>query len=408
MAATTITSTPITLTPINSSFRIPALDGLRGIAILLVVLFHAVFVLKFSHHFGLDWLMTLGRMGWSGVDLFFVLSGFLIGGILLDARDSPSYFKVFYARRAFRILPVYFVVVTLAWLTVQAGNHGWLPEHLGSIFASRLPWWSYFTFTQNVWFTAVGTSGTVLSVTWSLAVEEQFYLVLPFLIRYIPRKYLLSVVVVLTIGAPLLRMILMQYYAHGAIACYVLMPCRADALGLGVLSAMLVRMPEVYERLVRRRKLIYGMSFLLGGAVFLIAFTGYESFTSSLHGLEYSVLALFYASVLLIAVTGEDLFVRVVLCNKPLMKLGMVAYGTYLFHGIFIQAFHYVPAQKSGITFVLIIVGTRLLAAASSIALAGLFWHFFEKPLLRHGHVYKYSPPPSVAGSEGATSQGVA
>src|SRR5580698_6917955 len=91
---------------IHSSARIPALDGLRGVAILLVLLYHAVFQFQPDSIFLLR-LLTLGRLTWSGVDLFFVLSGFLIGGILLDVRDSPCYFETFYIRRAFRILPLY-------------------------------------------------------------------------------------------------------------------------------------------------------------------------------------------------------------------------------------------------------------------------------------------------------------
>jgi peptidoglycan/LPS O-acetylase OafA/YrhL len=102
--------------PISSSVRIPALDGLRGIAILLVLLWHSIFHVSFNHHPLMNRLVGIGSLSWSGVDLFFVLSGFLIGGILLDNRDSPRFFKTFYLRRAYRILPLYFAVVTLCWL----------------------------------------------------------------------------------------------------------------------------------------------------------------------------------------------------------------------------------------------------------------------------------------------------
>ncbi|MGA7905778.1 MAG: acyltransferase, partial [Candidatus Sulfotelmatobacter sp.] len=100
------------LPAIGSSTRIPALDGLRGVAILLVLLCHAVFELHPRSTF-LSRLLIAGRLTWSGVDLFFVLSGFLIGGILLDARRSPRYFSTFYARRAYRILPLYMVILAL-------------------------------------------------------------------------------------------------------------------------------------------------------------------------------------------------------------------------------------------------------------------------------------------------------
>src|SRR5882724_10785668 len=96
---------PPTAPRIDSSVRIPALDGLRGIAILLVLLAHSVFHTTFQSHPSLNRLLAVGRLSWSGVDLFFVLSGFLIGGILLDHRESPKYFKSFYIRRVYRILP---------------------------------------------------------------------------------------------------------------------------------------------------------------------------------------------------------------------------------------------------------------------------------------------------------------
>jgi peptidoglycan/LPS O-acetylase OafA/YrhL len=296
---------------------------------------------------------------------------------------------VFYLRRAYRILPLYFLVVTLSWLTFQASNHGWLPITWGQMFQSPLPWWSYFTFTQNFWFAAGYFTG-VLSITWSLAVEEQFYLVLPVVIRHVSEKYLALTVAALTACAPVLRMLLMRYYSHGTFASYVLMPCRADALGLGVLTALLVRRPGAWKHLVRYRMLIYGTSFLLLIVLFLIASDDYSVLTDSLYGLEYSVLALFYTSVLVIVVTGEDRFTRAVFCNKALMRLGMIAYGTYLFHYIFVQAFHFAPGWASGKTLAVIILGTRLLASAGAIALAALSWRFFEKPILRRGQAYRY------------------
>jgi peptidoglycan/LPS O-acetylase OafA/YrhL len=103
---------PSPVARIHSATRIPELDGLRGIAILLVLAHHAVFDAP-THSTLLSRIFGVGRMSWSGVDLFFVLSGFLIGGILLDQRNSNGFFKTFYLRRAFRILPLYFIVVAL-------------------------------------------------------------------------------------------------------------------------------------------------------------------------------------------------------------------------------------------------------------------------------------------------------
>ena len=159
------------------SHRVPELDGIRGTAILVVVIFHwialpGVYILP-------ERLERLLSFGWSGVDLFFVLSGFLIGGILFDARDATNYFKVFYMRRFYRILPLYGAIClsTVAIFYVHLSTHAWLFDR------AKIPWYAYLTFGQNFWIVTFRTLGNwPLAVTWSLAVEEQFYLTLPFVI----------------------------------------------------------------------------------------------------------------------------------------------------------------------------------------------------------------------------------
>src|SRR6516225_2852466 len=141
------------------SARIPALDGLRGIAIGLVLLRHAIFGVTSvegieTHSPFTSALVAAGQLTWSGVDLFFVLSGFLIGGILLDARESPRYFQTFYFRRAYRILPLYFV--TLAIFLFQ--HLPWMSALMrpGRFQPLEIPGWAYATFTQNFWMAALG------------------------------------------------------------------------------------------------------------------------------------------------------------------------------------------------------------------------------------------------------------
>ena len=155
------------------SKRIPALDGLRGIAILLVLMYHSVC----RGRSRLPWpVHAAGRLTWTGVDLFFVLSGFLIGGILLDAKASPRYFNTFYIRRVYRIFPLYFLVTGFV-LLLYARFHLQPAEWHGP-----LPWLRYLTFTAN----AVYPGITDLGMMWSLCIEEQFYLVIPFVIRFLP------------------------------------------------------------------------------------------------------------------------------------------------------------------------------------------------------------------------------
>src|SRR5262249_37984358 len=203
----------------NWGSRIPELDGLRGIAIILVLLRHSIFGPETSSRVG-SVFVAAGQLTWSGVDLFFVLSGFLIGGILLDARNSPRYFRTFYARRFFRIFPLYFVVTGLFLL-----RH--LPfrmqtSALGDVSALTIPWWSYVTLTQNFWMVQLGWYGPLfMSVTWSLAVEEQFYLTVPCLIRKVSIRRLPIVLGAIIAGAVLLRTWLFYRYSHGAFAGYV-------------------------------------------------------------------------------------------------------------------------------------------------------------------------------------------
>ena len=146
--------------------RIKELDGLRGIAILLVILWHYCAVqIEPGNSVALEFLSRLLSTTWSGVDLFFVLSGFLIVGILVDAKGSPTYFKTFYIRRMCRILPLYYLMVVLFVLLPKIGLSGndWL-------FARDLPLLSYFTLTQNFFMHNGGFGSNWLGVTWSLAI----------------------------------------------------------------------------------------------------------------------------------------------------------------------------------------------------------------------------------------------
>ena len=164
------------------------LDGIRGLAIAMVLVWHYITV-PFSESSSpvLRFLSHVTLQSWSGVDLFFVLSGFLIGGILIDAKGSEHYFRTFYIRRAFRILPIY-VVACLAYFPVSR----WALSGFQGTMKPAMPWYIYATFTQNFWL-ASGRWHVWRSPTWSLAIEEQFYVTLPLLIFLVPAKRLWEV-----------------------------------------------------------------------------------------------------------------------------------------------------------------------------------------------------------------------
>lgn len=373
--------------------RIPELDGLRGLAILLVLIWH--FGYNSNSAGGIRWLartMDLSWLAWSGVDLFFVLSGFLIGGILLDARNSPNYFKAFYIRRVFRILPIYVLVVGVFYLCVSAG----LPtRHTGSdwLFGPTAPWYAYASFTQNIGY-ALGIPNLAywLAATWSLAVEEQFYLLLPAVIWFVPAKKLPYLLGGAIVSAPLLRLFLDLRTRGLMVAGYSLMPCRADALLLGVMAAILVRhdLSWMFVKDARRWLVSLSIVLLVGLSLFIVLKQAdpLESFWMNTIGLSW--LALFYVSLLLLGLIYSGEWLGEVLRTPWLKKLGTISYGVYLLHWPVLgltfmyfrgkRAWAETPAEHFLV----------LLALALTIGVAAISWTFFEKPLLKIGHSVNY------------------
>jgi peptidoglycan/LPS O-acetylase OafA/YrhL len=253
----------------DTSRRIPQLDGLRGLAILLVLVWHFIIWPVSTHHTVLSRAVTnLGSLAWSGVDLFFVLSGFLIGGILVDAKGSGRYFKTFYLRRVFRILPIYFSLVILFLLlwTAATGLRTGLAETVGR----PMPWFLYFTFTQNFWLASHSWDFIYLAATWSLAVEEQFYLFLPAMIRALPRQWLMTAAVTAALASTAIRSLLYLHYGPSwGNAAYVLIFTRADALMLGVVCALLLRDPR-WKSLLARNQWLAGASCAVFGLGILV------------------------------------------------------------------------------------------------------------------------------------------
>jgi peptidoglycan/LPS O-acetylase OafA/YrhL len=368
--------------------RIPALDGIRGLAISLVLLWHGWFDAfggaRLPNHPVIAKMVAFGRFTWSGVDLFFVLSGFLIGGILLDAVDCSSYFRTFYIRRAYRILPLYAVILMAALLVdlhYRAGNR---PAWIGSEIA--FPY--YILFLQNIWMGLRGYFGSpLLGATWSLAVEEQFYLTLPAAIRHTPRRILWIVIAGAAILAPILRMLAIIYLRKGWILAYVLTPCRADALCLGVLAALIVRSPAHLNRCVAHRGWIYTALGFTGLAVAIVLGRSYQPFTATLLGLEYSLLALFYALLLLSTLFSPWL---TWLFSLPALRfMGTIAYGVYLLHEPFLGAARGAAAslhpENVGVTMFV----ASGISIAVAVGLASLSWKYFEEPLVKRSHQYR-------------------
>ena len=369
------------------SARIPELDGLRGCAILMVVGFH--YIVGFDYAGAISPIAKLWLMGWTGVDLFFVLSGFLIGGILMDQRKSENLFKVFFLRRICRIFPLYFLWLGLFFLLPAVWPWMRTTEPLDKCFDSMFPQWTYFFFLQN-FFTAklVHVDADWMCITWSLAVEEQFYLVLPFFIRFLPRRSLLWTLLATALGAPVLRLLLYIFYPGGELAAYVLLPCRADALVAGVLCAYAVRSERVLRH-ITPRLLRLSLPVFLTGVLFLgLTASWMHSFEMASWG--YSWMALFYSCVLLFVVTSPNHWGSSLLRLQPLRKIGEISFGIYLFHDGVNSLWHGLWLRRG------IAISTpqdalaTLASFCSTLVLAWCSWKFFEKPIVDFGHNFKY------------------
>jgi peptidoglycan/LPS O-acetylase OafA/YrhL len=372
---------------LNLSGRIPELDGLRGLAIGSVLIWH-YFVLPTvaAPATPLSRALVLGRLTWSGVDLFFVLSGFLIGGILLDARESSNYFRVFYTRRFFRIVPIYAVLLLSVGFTRYLLDSGVIRGN-DEIFAGRLPWWYFATFLQNLGMSVHKVWGTIpLGVTWSLAVEEQFYLTLPLLIRFLDRRALLRCILLAVVAAFLLRTYFSHRYPRDFFMWYTLTPCRADSLFLGVLGVIVLREPRWRGWLLNSRRFsACVLGFLCVGSA-LLAWRFPSPFWGLMVTVGYTWLALTYLAFLLYALLYRGSWISHCLRWRWLCELGVIAYGTYLFHEFFLHLFFRgTPWFRCWHDLALSIV-----VLVVTISLCRLSWVYFEKPLVKIGRRATY------------------
>ncbi|MHC2335489.1 acyltransferase family protein [Bradyrhizobium sp. USDA 4454] len=345
--------------------RIPELDGARGVAVLAVLI---------GHYFGEgEHAIYSLRYGWMGVNLFFVLSGFLIGSIILERKDSPNFVTVFYTRRALRILPAYFATVaaTLGFIWLY-GPSAWIDP--------PLPTASYFTFTQNLVMAWSGGMGTLwLLPTWSLTVEEQFYLAVPLLMMCIPARALLPAIITGIVLGLLTRSFL---YANGAdIPARMQLFSNGHVLLLGVLIAYVhhrsIKVPEIVLRLIPLAPLVAFVTLIFAMGQFL------------LHVFLDLVPTLF-ASYILLAVQGWAglRFLRA----KILQAFGTISYCLYLIHQPINGVLHgliFDSRPDIGTTQQILVT---VAAVVVSVCIAALSWIAIERPLLRMGRCFAYSP----------------
>jgi len=379
-----------TCSPPNFSRRIPEIDGFRGMAVALALFFHYVrYAITDRPPALLGYFYAATPLIWSGMEMFFVLSGFLIGGILLDARDSPKYFSTFYVRRLCRIVPAYFLFLSLAAIAFHF-LYGAVGGPLDWAFAGRLPWYEYFSFGQNLWMTKANSPGPpVLAITWSIAVEEQFYLLLPLIIRFVRRSALPYAFAAGIVIAPIVRLLIVYRFRAHLFATYILLPCRMDALFLGALCAYYVREKEVWSWLVERRQTVLKILFALILFMPLLSNAAIP-FTLSWMTVGAIWMSAFYAVVLVLALTNSGGRISRALRAKGWASLGEIGYSVYLFHMMFYSICIWLFTKHGWQMASWKDFGVTMIALSITLAYCKLSWLYFEKPIVRWGHAWKY------------------
>jgi peptidoglycan/LPS O-acetylase OafA/YrhL len=297
--------------PFTNKHRLVVLDGFRGLAILLVMGYH---------------YFSFMPVGWVGVDLFFVLSGFLITGKLTIALGNPNYFSGFYIRRLLRILPLYYFILIFFFLLVPFLFPGMVTSSYQTLIKNQSYYW---TFTAN-WFIAKNgwPDNTILGPFWSLSCEMQFYLIWPLVLLILFRKrewilYSLSGIVIFAIGFRLIAY-------PGTVFNYIMLPARIDAFAMGALLYFIIR--NGYSPWLR--KWVWGIMlvcllmvlwFMFHFRIFWALYGFYES------TIGYTLNAVFWAcfmgGILQMKGWGQQIFK-----SKLLVSLGKYSYGIYLLH----------------------------------------------------------------------------
>lgn len=345
---------------------IPELDGIRAIAVLMVVMMH-VFTLDEQSS---DALLTVAPRvltgfighGWLGVDLFFVLSGFLITGILLDTRESPHYLRNFYGRRALRILPLYFLCIAVMACFYPSNG-------------------TYFLLSMVFLANMAGLLGVAIphgpGVFWSLAIEEHFYLVWPWLVRALSLRALAFACASIIVGEPILRAV---FVAHGA-DVYNPSWFRFDGLASGALLAIWFRSPLASQR---RSILAAGLS-LTAALAITIAGLPFHIMQKTVAGmsLRYNQATLVYCAGMLVALSWRGTWLTAPLRWGFARLTGDLSYCLYLIHlalldGYMVLFRHYVP---TGFTFPQLLLRAVVVLGAS-YGLALLSRRYFERPIL--------------------------
>ena len=364
----------------------PELDTLRGVAILAVVFYHGFSQCDTTGLPGIAHaFFAATEFGWLGVNLFFVLSGFLITGILLESKGTPRYYKSFYVRRALRILPAYLLLLLLLLLLPRIG-----------IVEGRISW-SFVGLSLIYLSNVTNFFGVAMQYgpLWSLAVEEQFYLLWPLLILFLPRKSLVGAIVSAICIGPLFRAGIVLRGGN-AWQASVLMPACLDALGMGALVAVLTFIGrDKFKRRLLNASLLLGVALYIGVAV-AVHFSHAAAWT-----VPYGVsVALWSAWLIDGAYSGFGGTMGKVLSFKPAVYLGTISYGVYLIHNFVPDVvnglFGFTPAHELPMPI------RPIIMFLVTVFLASVSWYGFERPINALKRFFPYRPSAAAAATAAA------
>jgi peptidoglycan/LPS O-acetylase OafA/YrhL len=371
--------------------RVPALDGVRGLAILLVLVHHLIPFHHATSPVGQVFNGVTG-MGWSGVDLFFVLSGFLITGILINARSSVGYFRNFYARRTLRIFPLYYSMVLVSVVLGPA----LFPRLHTHPSASAGWWWFYLSNVPG----AMHPDGQFgwLGVFWSLAVEEHFYLVWPAVVLICSDRTLARICLAVAGAGWTCRAVFDHFgWFH---AGYSLTPCRMDALAYGGLVAIAVRSPSCVRFARPALAAAVGLGILAAAALVWRHSIIWDGVTQLVTVPLVDLTCALSIFVVSLSATGGPALLR----SRGLRLLGKYSYGIYVFHGPVAEL---VGPRIAPLTSRLGSFGRAddlfgfVLLSAATCAVAFVSWHLFEMPFIRLKRYFPQSHALSIAPAPG-------
>ena len=311
---------------------IKALDGVRAIAILLVMLFHFYFLVE---------------VGWIGVQLFFVLSGYLITTILLESKDETigNYLKRFYWRRSLRIFPLYYLY--LGGITLL-----YLIAHVPPDFLSKIPYLIFYNYNHYPVFESLSHDVTFTHF-WSLSVEEQFYLFWPFIIFFLNGRQLKVLIVLLILGVPVFRYLVYDWLIVNEYPIsdlgqiiYRLTPAQIDGFAFGAAIPVF----RLHERAATSKYLFWGVLIVF----LIVGFLNYRSLGIPISSLgylngevrnyqfvwSYSLIDLLSLGLILLIISPESKSkLKAFLENRVLVHIGKVSYGMYVYHWVLLAAY---------------------------------------------------------------------